>query len=275
MATHVLAHQLKGRSDAIGLSAMELDDFLKATEVAVRGVFESDIDLIDSKANEEAIAHRFAVYLESSFPEMNVDCEYNRYGEELSPEQLPGIEKCKEGKETGWIIPDILVHVRKSKEEDNLAVFEIKSGSELDECDKLKLMGMTMKSGRFKYDFGMGVEFYPDHCDRLLFVDGEQQGEPIRSDGSQTWASKRVSKVGGGGPGSGSRAKIEENADVVSLDKAARKKIQGLTPDMAVKLYDNLNDKLITELTDSEYAERLVLAERMSEILRNRRKQKS
>jgi hypothetical protein len=254
---------------------MESDGFLKATDDAVKGVYENDLELVDSKADERAIAHRFAVYLESSFPEMNVDCEYNRYGEEPSPEQLPGIEECKEGKESGWIIPDILVHVRKSKDGDNLAVFEIKSGSELDECDKLKLMGMTSRSGRSRYDFGMGVEFYPDHCDRLLFIDGKQQGEPIRSDASQDWTSKRLSNVGEGGPGSGSRATIEENADIVSLDKAARKKIQGLTPDMAAELYDNLKDKSITELTDSEYAERLVLAEKLSEILRKRRKQKS
>jgi len=250
---------------------MELDDFLKATEDAVRSVYETDIDLVGSKANGRAITHRFAVYLEPSFPDMNVDCEYNPSGEELSPKQLPGIEKCKEGKETDWIIPDILIHVRKSEDEDNLAVFEIKSGSELDECDRLKLMGMTSESGPFKYDFGLGVEFYPDHCDRLLFIDGKQQGEPIRSG----WASERLSSAGVGRPASGSGATMEERADVVSLDNDARRKIEGLAPEMAVERYEILKDKPITELTESEYAERLVLAERLSEILKKRHKQKS
>jgi hypothetical protein len=250
---------------------MELDDFLKATEDAVRGVYESDIDLVGSKANEKAIAHRLAIYLESSFPEMNVDCEYNRYGEELSSEQLPGIEKCKEGKGTDWIIPDILIHIRKSEDGDNLAVFEIRSGSELDECDKLKLMGMTSKSGRFRYDFGLGVEFYLEHWDRLLFIDGRQQGEPIRSD----WSNEGLSRIGKERPVSASRTAREENADVISLDAAARKKIQGLTPEMAVERYEILKDKSIADLTESEYAERLVLAEKLSEILRKQRKQKS
>ena len=263
---------------------MELDDFLRATEDALRTVYERDIDLVGLKASERAIAHRFAVYLESSFTEMSVDCEYNQYGEELGPKQLPGIETCIERKETGWIIPDILIHVRNSKDGENLAVFEIKSGSELDDCDRLKLQGMTSKDGWFKYDFGMGVEFYADHCNRLLFVDGKQQTESIslstmrlldmRLDTSQESKNEEPPKSGAEGLAARSRAALEERARALALAEEAKRKIEGLPPETAVERYNFLKSKSITELTESEYAERLALAESLSQILKGQRKQK-
>jgi hypothetical protein len=255
---------------------MESDYFLKVTEDALRTVYERDIDLIGPKANERAVAHRLAVYLEPSFEGMNVDCEYNWYGEELGPKQLPGIGNCSEGKETDWIVPDILIHARKSKDEGNLAVFEIKSGSKLDDCDKLKLEGMTSKNGRFRYDYGVGVEFYTDHCDRLMFVDGKQLGELMRLDASQWKATEGSSSAGAeGGLAARSRGAMEERANAIRLENEAKSRIEGLSPEMAVERYNYLKGRSITELTEAEYAERLVLAEKLSEILKDKRKQKS
>ncbi|MHB8568093.1 MAG: hypothetical protein ACYC7D_15930 [Nitrososphaerales archaeon] len=159
---------------------MELPDFVRATETAIRNVYKNDIDLIGLKVNERAIAHRFAVYLETLFTGNNIDCEYNRYGEELSPKELSGIAHCRGTKETDWIIPDVLIHVRKSRERDNLSVFEIKSNGRLDYCDRKKLGGMTSKAGKFKYDFGMGIEFHKDYAEIILFMDGQQQGKKKR-----------------------------------------------------------------------------------------------
>ena len=261
-----------GGSETAGPSAMELDDFLDVTDEAVKRVYEHDRSLIGSGASERSVAHRFAVYLEASLPKMNIDCEYGLSEATSSPEDIPAIKGCEEKKEPGWIVPDILVHARNSKDEDNLAVFEVRCGSELDECDKAKLGCMTSKEGRYGFGFGMGVEFYPDHCSRVLFIDGEQHGEPITSSPVQDPTNIEPSSVGGGETGPGSRTAIEESADILQLDKAARKKIQGLTPDEALALYDSLKDKSITELTDAEYAERLVLGEKMSDILRDRRK---
>ncbi len=154
---------------------MEQADFLAKVDEAIRKVYENDRDLIDLKANERAIAHRLAVYLEETDSGKTVDCEYNRYGSVTDPKALPGVEHCKEDKETDWIIPDILIHMRRSEDKNNLAVFEIKSNSKLDECDKKKLAGLTLKSGNFKYDFGLGIGFYKAHFTRLLFVDGKPQ----------------------------------------------------------------------------------------------------
>ena len=96
------------------------------------------------------------------------------------PKALPGIENCKKKKETDWIVPDILIHVRKSENRDNFAVFEIKSLSNLDDCDRRKLAGMTFKEGIFKYDVGVGVEFHRNYFSRFLFVNGALRGRPAR-----------------------------------------------------------------------------------------------
>src|SRR2546428_1617778 len=151
---------------------MKRVDFLRKIDGAIEKVYKKDADLIDLNANERAIAHRLAVYLEGVIPGTNVDCEYNRYGAVRTPKALPGIESCKEKKEKDWIIPDILIHVRKSEDRDNFAAFEIKCLSKLDNCDARKLAGLTSRDGRFKYDFGVGVEFYRNYFNRLLFVNG-------------------------------------------------------------------------------------------------------
>jgi hypothetical protein len=154
---------------------LETKDFLEVTDSAIRSVYRNDIQLIELKVNERAVAHRLAVYLERLISGWDVDCEYNRYGKSLDPKKLPGIEECKKDKPTDWIIPDILIHVRHSEDRDNFAVFEIKLGQALDQCDKMKLIGMTAKDGDFKYDFGIGVEFYFKFYVRHLFINGVLQ----------------------------------------------------------------------------------------------------
>lgn len=160
---------------------MDQQEFLKKADDAVRLVYKNDFDLLELDANERAIAHRLGVYLEPSFKrgdvQFTVDCEYNRYGEELTPKSLSGIEICKNSENpTDSIVPDILIHIRKSCDKDNLAAFEIKSNGTLSECDHLKLAGLTSLREKYKYEFGLGIEFYPDHCSRLLYVHGEPVG---------------------------------------------------------------------------------------------------
>jgi hypothetical protein len=158
-------------------------DFLHDIDGAVRNVYRHDHDLLDLQANERALAHRLAFYLELVFKGYNIDCEYNRYGDELSPKTIPGIKICKESKHpTDSIVPDILIHIRKSKDKDNLAAFEIKLNDPLTECDHLKLRGLTSPREKYKYEFGIGLEFYANHCARLLYVAGRPVGkfQPIQ-----------------------------------------------------------------------------------------------
>lgn len=116
--------------------------------------------------------------MEPSFKGWNVDCEYNRHGnEDLNPKHLEGIEGCLERKTTDWIIPDIIIHQRGSKDRNNLVVFEIKCNDKLDNCDIQKLIGLTELLGNFKYSFGIGLEFGLKGCERFVFADGEKKRE--------------------------------------------------------------------------------------------------
>jgi hypothetical protein len=252
---------------------LDRDEFLKATEEAIGQVYERDRRLIDSKASERAIAHRLAVYLESSFSDSEVDCDYDPFEEGQSP-SIPGIEECAESRGPDWIAPDILVHSRDSGETKCLAVFEIRRGSDLDECDGKKIEGMTSPSGFFRCQYGMGIEFYSDHYVRLLFVGGIAEGDPISTNISPDKAGAKPTKSSQEGFASRSKALMEAQATAVKLDVEARKKVGELSPEEAIERYDYLKNKSITELTEAEYAERLVLAERMSSILKEQRKKK-
>ena len=77
-----------------------------------------------------------------------------------------------------------------------------------------------------------------------------------------------------GGLAARSREMLEERTRALTLAEEARRKIDGLSPEAAVELYGMLKSKSITELTEEEYAERLVLAERLSAIMKDLRKQK-
>lgn len=162
---------------------MDREEFLASVNQAIARLYDCDYKLLEVNVSERAIAHRLAVYLEESgdFGDSNVDCEYNRYGREGMIKALEGIKECEERKRSedpqDWITPDILIHRRESEDKDNVAVFEIKHGKALDDCDCKKLIGMTLKSDRFKYEFGLGLSFYEKYCTRLLFVNGEPQSE--------------------------------------------------------------------------------------------------
>ena len=155
--------------------AMEQERFLAVVDASIKLVYSKDSKLFEVEVGERAIAHRLAIYLEEScvFDDYSVDCEYNRYGVEGMVKRLPGIERCRRTNEPkDWITPDIVIHRRQSEERDNLAVFEIKSFGSLDACDKLKLKGMTKRTGAFRYDFGIGIEFRREYYNWFLVVNG-------------------------------------------------------------------------------------------------------
>jgi hypothetical protein len=56
-----------------------------------------------------------------------------------------------------------------------------------------------------------------------------------------------------------------EEVDWKGLEEEAKKKLDGLTPQMAEERYNYLSGRPISELTDAEYEERLALAEKLSE----------
>ncbi|MGP8125890.1 MAG: nuclear transport factor 2 family protein [Nitrososphaerales archaeon] len=75
---------------------------------------------------------------------------------------------------------------------------------------------------------------------------------------------ERLTEAVGEREGSSSEA-THEAVDWKGLEVEAKKKLDGLTPQMAEERYDYLSRRPISELTDAEYEERLALAEKLSE----------
>lgn len=85
----------------------------EAVENAIRTLWERDGDLLRCGAHEQAITHRLALYMEPFFPNMHVDCEYNRDMSETK--RINGVV----------VRPDIIVHQRGTA--NNLVALEVKT----------------------------------------------------------------------------------------------------------------------------------------------------
>lgn len=129
----------------------------------------NDKYLIEHNLGERCIAHRFAIHLAEQFPGWDIDCEYNRNGDELK--EMPLSEECKALlRKTGRVFPDIIVHKR-GGEGPNLLAVELKiEGRPGEECDIAKLQGYISNIG---YSCGLYVSFnsgfVDDHIAQNLF----------------------------------------------------------------------------------------------------------
>ena len=103
-------------------------------------------------AHEQSFSHRLAVHMEELFEEWDVDCEYDRLGTIQKRLERLGIYDYSE--ETGSLIPDIIVHKRKSLE--NLLVIEMKKNDSCNEWDKRKLELLT-SPGKSQYQLGLYI----------------------------------------------------------------------------------------------------------------------
>ena len=124
--------------------------------------------ILDINVNERTITHKLAEYLQQHLPEFNVDCEYNRYEDyqkrirnvkdrardmsNLNSNELA--ELIWENKDADTIYPDIIVHKRRSQE-NNILVIEVKKSSNLDtgEFDKKKIEELMNRP--YNYNFGL------------------------------------------------------------------------------------------------------------------------
>ena len=99
-------------------------------------------------------SHRLAVVLEPKFKEWNIDCEYNRDVEAVK--RLRYALSPNGNIEDRDVIPDIIIHRRKTS--DNLLVIEIKKSTnrESDDKDIAKLRAFREQLG---YQNGLFVRF--------------------------------------------------------------------------------------------------------------------
>ncbi len=123
---------------------------------ALTRFLEHDFTLLEIDANERTLTHRVAIYLQELFPEMDVDCEYNRDGHDPKEMYLPGGEGDAYDTDAQTVYPDIIVHRRETDE--NLLVMEFKkTSSRVD--DKKDFMKLHEYKRQLHYQYAIFVEF--------------------------------------------------------------------------------------------------------------------
>lgn len=125
-------------------------------QTAIDRLIKNEAFLLKSRANERSLSHKLAEYLQTLFPNFNVDCEYNKKG--LDTKVLDGIRECSEQKKTDRVYPDIIIHKR-NYDNNNLMVIEIKTISEDENCDFEKLKRFTRLDGKYEYQLGVFIRF--------------------------------------------------------------------------------------------------------------------
>lgn len=137
---------------------MNHNDIASIVDQVIDQFYRNDSFLLDLEdpASEWSIAHRIAVYLETALKGWNVDCEYNRMGQDGEP---------KRNAEGVIIRPDIIVHHRgRAEMEHNLLVIEVKKDNSSHDFKKLK--DFTIKpepdqEQRYQYQYGLALSFVP------------------------------------------------------------------------------------------------------------------
>lgn len=110
---------------------MEKHEIEEILHRAKKYFLDNDKYLLTATANERAITHKFAEYLQNILGcAWNVDCEYNRYGidgkkivEEIV--DIVGVRVSTSETKACTVYPDIIIHKRGLKDQ-NLVVIEAK-----------------------------------------------------------------------------------------------------------------------------------------------------
>ena len=131
-----------------------MSNIKELTEEAIQEFLQRESLLLKNDAGEQALSHRLAVVLEPKFKEWNIDCEYNRDVEAVK--RLRYALSPNGNIEDRDVIPDIIIHRRKTS--DNLLVIEIKKSTnrESDDKDIAKLRAFREQLG---YQNGLFVRF--------------------------------------------------------------------------------------------------------------------
>jgi len=121
-------------------------------EKALLLLYKNDHFLITNCTAERSITHKLAEYIQQFFPEWNVDCEYNRRGENR-PKAIPS-------QETSY--PDIIIHHRNTKH--NLLIIEAKSihSRKHDSVQDKEKIKAYVEDPDYQYRFGLWILFYDD-----------------------------------------------------------------------------------------------------------------
>jgi len=121
----------------------------------------------DKEGYEQTFAFRVGIHLHellkrTEYARLNLDCEYNKHGDD--PKRING----------KGIRPDLLIHSRGNDDKNILAV-EFAGWWQKDEKigdDKTKLRDLTLHDGAYGYCLGVLVEIGKDHPTFTYFQNG-------------------------------------------------------------------------------------------------------
>ena len=115
-------------------------------EKALQAFFKKDGQLLHINANERSISHKVAEHLQDQFSDLNVDCEYNRRGDQIK-KRLDDIQR---------VFPDIVVHKRGTDSNNYLVIETKKKGRSLKrDCEKLE----EFTGSQYGYNVGLLLVF--------------------------------------------------------------------------------------------------------------------
>jgi len=126
----------------------EFEEIKKKVEKSIIFLLKNDLCLMKNNANERAITSKLAYYLQDEFQEWHIDCEYNRISNDS--------QKRRDDKTL--FIPDVIVHIRETK--NNLLIIEAKNSNGKNNDEEERLKEATSPNFKFRYQFGLLITFY-------------------------------------------------------------------------------------------------------------------
>ena len=128
----------------------------KLVDNALNCLFTIDSYLLINDANERAITHRLACYLQTSFPEWDVDCEYNRNHDQAKRLHSIASRNAQMDNTNGkTVFPDIIVHKRGTN--NNLLVIEVKKSTNR-ETEHFDFAKLDAYKNELNYKFALFIK---------------------------------------------------------------------------------------------------------------------
>lgn len=163
---------------------------------SIEQLYTYDLVLLKNDLCERTITHKLAEYLQKRFAEYNVDCEYNRdvTRGERHAKTITLIEAFAHKRDPNntdqdsdslyqeySTYPDIIIHRRESNNSNILIIEAKKSTSAIGSGhDYAKLNAFTDLGGRYKFKYGLFIEFNIENIKENPKLVWFHNGEEIR-----------------------------------------------------------------------------------------------
>jgi len=117
---------------------------------AISKLFERDRVLFEIDANERSITHRLGIYLQEKFSDWDVDCEYNKEGNNAKHLCDKIGAAAPDDTDAKTVYPDIIIHKR-NNDENNKVIIEVKKAKN-SQPNEIDLNKLSILSKRLKYE---------------------------------------------------------------------------------------------------------------------------